>query len=172
MVRTLIIAPYIELWTNILGRIGACLAPPLVVAMVYEIISRQFFNSPTFWAFELAYMMMGSIFLFGIAYALKKQAHVSVDLIYKDLGIRAQGMVMLIGYFLLVPCVAWMTHELFWYMIQAYMSEEKTGRSAWNPVVWPIRLVYFIGFLTFFLQLIAECEKAIYAIVTKVEAER
>lgn len=165
------LTPFVERWTVLLGRIGALLALPLVAAMMYEIISRQFFDAPTFWAFELAYMMMGTIFMFGIAYALKTKSHVNVDLVYHVLSPRWQGMVMLVGCIFLIPCVAWVTYALFWYFVGAYEGAERSGMSAWNPVIWPFRLVYVIGFATFLLQLVAEVEKALFAIVTNTRPE-
>ena len=160
----MLLTPWVEWWTRLIGRIGALLALPLVAAMVYEIIARQVFNAPTFWAFEVAYMMMGTIFLFGIAYALKENAHVSVDLIYHNLNPRWRGFVWLLGSVFLIPVVLWVTIGLSEYFWKAFEGDERTGQSAWNPVIWPFRLVYFIGFATFFLQILAECEKAIYAI--------
>ena len=159
------LAPLVEKWTILVGRVGALLALPLVGAMIYEIMSRQLLNAPTYWAFELAYMMMGTIFMFGIAYALKERSHVNVDLFYHSMSPRIQGLVNLIGFIFLLPCVAWLTGALFDYFVGAWAADERSGMSAWNPVIWPFRLVYVIGFATFFLQILAETEKAIYAVI-------
>ena len=48
----------IEKITRWAGWIGAGLTAPLVLAMVYEVIARYLFNAPTYWAYELAYMMV------------------------------------------------------------------------------------------------------------------
>ena len=56
----------LSLWS---GRIAAMLLLPLVFAMVYEVLSRYLFDAPTQWAFEVSYMLMGTIFLLGLSYA-------------------------------------------------------------------------------------------------------
>lgn len=160
----------IEKWTDFLALVGALLVLPLVGAMVYEVLSRYLFGAPTFWAFELAYMMMGTIFMFGIAYAMKHRSHVNVDLISGSLGPRANGIITLLGFTLLVPCVAWLCYALFWYMVDAYQAGENSGKSAWNPVIWPYRLMYVIGFISFLLQIAAESEKAIHSIIHNTDA--
>lgn len=155
----------IETWTDILGGIGAFLLLPLVGAMIYEVLSRHIFGVPTLWAYELAYMMMGTIFMFGIAFTLKRNAHVNVDLFYENFEPRTKAIVSLLGYALLFPFVIWVTYALFWYAVEAYVGQELSGKSAWNPVVWPYRVLLVIGFATFALQILSEILKSIYAAV-------
>jgi TRAP-type mannitol/chloroaromatic compound transport system permease small subunit len=81
------------------GRLGSLIVLPLVISMVYEVISRYFFSVPTAWAFEISYMMMGSIFMFGISYALYTNTHVNVDFIHEILPKRIIGLLNLL-YFL------------------------------------------------------------------------
>ena len=46
----------------------------------------------------------------------------------------------------------------------AFLSGETSGESAWNPVIWPFRLVFFLGFLALALQGTAELIRAFYAL--------
>jgi TRAP-type mannitol/chloroaromatic compound transport system permease small subunit len=41
-------------------------------------------------------------------------------------------------------------------MIAAYRSGEGAGVSAWNPKIWPYRVVYMVGFALFTLQAFAK----------------
>ena len=50
------------------GFVGGCLVVPLALVMFYEVVLRFFFDLPTFWAYELSYMMTGAHFALGIAY--------------------------------------------------------------------------------------------------------
>jgi TRAP-type mannitol/chloroaromatic compound transport system permease small subunit len=36
------------------------------------------------------------------------------------------------------------------------VSKEVSGESAWNPVIWPFRVVWAVGYATLCLQAIAE----------------
>jgi TRAP-type mannitol/chloroaromatic compound transport system permease small subunit len=151
----------LERITGALGLIAAVMVLPLVIGMTYEVVSRYAFRAPTVWAFEIAYMLMGTIFMFGMAYALKHKHHVSVDFLYNMLGARAKAVVDVIGYLLVLPAVAWIAYELHDYALRAYLTGRRSGQSAWNPVIWPYRTVLFIGFTVLALQLVLEIVKSL-----------
>jgi TRAP-type mannitol/chloroaromatic compound transport system permease small subunit len=71
----------IESLTRWAGWVGAILIFPLVGALVVEVFSRYVAGRPTLWAFEISYMVMGAIFMLGMANALRIGHHVSVDLV-------------------------------------------------------------------------------------------
>jgi len=146
--------------------IGAALIVPLVIAMVYEVVSRRLFDAPTVWAFELSYMMMSGIFSLGFAYALKTRQHVSVDFIYGALNARWQAVIDLAGYVLFLPCVVWLSIGLYNYALRAYISGETSGISSWNPVIWPLRLTLCIGFALLSLQVLVDVIRCINTIIT------
>ena len=60
-----------ERYVRLFGQVGAWIVVVLIGAMVYEVIARYFFGAPTQWAFEVAYMLMGTSFMLGIAYCLQ-----------------------------------------------------------------------------------------------------
>jgi TRAP-type mannitol/chloroaromatic compound transport system permease small subunit len=41
---------------------------------------------------------------------------------------------------------------LWEYALDAYLSGELSGQSAWNPAIWPFRMVFFSGFLLLSIQ--------------------
>lgn len=139
----------LSLWS---GRIGATIVLPLVLAMVYEVVSRYFFATPTQWAFELSYMMMGAIFLLGLSYAVLVDQHVNVDFIHQTLPRRGIAIIDAVGYTILAAMLFWLTRALVYNAINVYMTGEGSGLSAWNPKIWPYRVVYAVGFGLFALQ--------------------
>lgn len=143
----------LSLWS---GRLGALVVLPLVLAMVFEVISRYVFSAPTMWAFELSYMMMGAIFLLGLSYALLVGQHVNVDFIHQRLPPRGIALIDAIGYAVLTCMLTWMLITLAQNAIDVYRSGEGSGLSAWNPKVWPYRVVYVVGFALFALQSFAK----------------
>lgn len=153
--------------SDIAGAIGALLILPLIGAMFYEVVSRYFFNSPTFWASEIGYMLMGSIYLFGMGYTLKAGGHVSVDIIYAALPRRAKAIARIAGYIMFLPVVCWLSFELFSYAIEGLYNGQTTGKSSWNPVEWPFRMVWSIGFLVLSLQVLVELAKATTVILER-----
>lgn len=139
----------LALWS---GRAAALLVLPLVLAMVYEVVSRYFFDAPTQWAFELSYMMMGTIFLLGLSYALLIDQHVNVDFIHQKLPKRAIALIDMTGYAILSAMLVWLTCALVDNVFSVYRTGEGSGLSAWNPKIWPYRAIYAVGFGLFALQ--------------------
>lgn len=139
------------------GWLAALVVLPLIFASVYEVFSRYAFNAPTIWAFELGYMAMGTCFLLGSAYTLKEGAHVRIDVLYSRLSLRVRAFIDLVGYLVLfLPIAVWLTYRLGNYAYEAFMSGETSGESAWNPIIWPFRLVFTLGLAALTLQAIAE----------------
>jgi len=147
------------------GWLAAAIAAPLMLAMVWEVISRYVFNSPTFWAYELGYMLMGAGLMLGIAYAMQTRSHIRVDFLYGALSPRSQAAVDLVGFLFLLPMVLWMIWGLWDYLVYAYVNNEVSGESAWNPVVWPFRTTFVAGFVLFALQILAEIAKSAHLLL-------
>lgn len=153
------LANLIDRFTRVVALVVSLIVIPLVLAMVYEVVSRYVFSAPTYWAFEVSYMMMGTIFLFGIAYALQIGQHVNVDFINFAISDGARRTIRLVSNILLLATVTWLTYALYQYVVSAYRSGEGSGVSAWNPTIWPYRVAYLAGFALFALQLVSEMIK-------------
>ena len=69
----------------------AWLNVPLVLAVAYEVIARYAFNAPTIWSFDVTYMLYGTIFMLGAAYALHKGAHIRTDFFFERWSVRTKG---------------------------------------------------------------------------------
>ena len=167
MVRT------IERISHFVGVIAAWLIVPLVFAAVYEVIARYVFNAPTIWAYEIGYLMTGSGFLLGMAYALSRDAHIRIDVFSVRMTDRTKAIIDIVCYVgLLIPFMLALTQVLWRRSIEAIVSGEKSGQSAWNPVVWPFRTVFFVAFALLILQVLAEILKAVRVLRAPVAGAR
>lgn len=135
---------------------GTLLVIPLMLSMLTEVISRYVFDSPTLWAYETAYFMTGSFFLFGVAFTLQVGGHVKVDLMTGIFPDRINHIIYIIGYILAGTFVVWTTVGLTDSFLETLHTGETTGESAWNPVLWPFRLVAAVGFGLFAVQIVVE----------------
>lgn len=141
----------------VLGWLSALILVPLILASVYEVISRYIFNQPTIWAYEIGYMAMGASFLLGASYALRDGQHVRIDVLACRFPPRLKAALDLAGYLLLfLPVAIWLSHALFYYTYEAYEWGERSGESSWNPPVWPYHTVFFVAFTALVLQAVAE----------------
>ena len=62
---------------------------------------------------------------------------------------------------LVLPVAGWLTVGLWGKVQSAYESHERSGMSAFNPVIWPFRLIMCTAFALLVLQALAELLKAI-----------
>ncbi len=150
----------IERVTGMAGFVIAWLVFPLILAMCYEVFSRYVLNAPTIWAFELSYMVMGAHTLIGAAYTLRERGHIRIDIYYSHYSPKINALVDTIGYLVLfLPVVSLVSIGLWEYWVEAFVNDFHSGQSAWNPVIWPFRFIFFLGFALLWLQGIAELLK-------------
>jgi TRAP-type mannitol/chloroaromatic compound transport system permease small subunit len=143
------------------GETTAWLVVPLIVATVYDVVARYAFNAPTQWAYEIGYMVMGAHALLGMAYTLRYGGHIRIDAFAQKFPQGAKAVIDLVGYAVLLPCLCWVAVSLWEYWMLALRTHELSGQSAWNPVIWPFRLIFFIAFALLILQVVAEIIKAV-----------
>ncbi len=157
----------VEAVSRTCGGVASALLLALIASMIYEVVARYVFNRPTMWAYEISTMLMGASLVLAIGYALIYRTHVRVDFLQSRLPARGRAAIDLIGYLLfLLPMTLWLDMGLWNHFSTAYSSNEVSGQSAWNPKVWPIRLVLFIGFVAFTAQILAEILKTSHRLVT------
>lgn len=55
----------------------------LCLATTYEVFVRYVLRAPTSWAFDISYIMYGTLFMMAGGYALSRNAHVRGDFVYR-----------------------------------------------------------------------------------------
>src|SRR5688500_7821856 len=88
----------IDKFTDTTGTWVAWLNVPLVLAVTYEVGARYLFNAPTIWSYDVAYMLYGTIFMLGAAYALHKGAHIRTDFFFEQWSVRTRGVIDSVAY--------------------------------------------------------------------------
>jgi len=150
----------IDRFSSNLGLAAATLVVPLGLIMTYESLARFALNLPTFWAYELSYMITGAHFALGIALVTRRGEHIRIDFIYARMSARGKAILdFVILLCCMVPVMTWVAAELVDYAWGSWVGEERSGESGWNPVVWPVRVVVALGFIAFAIQLMAETVK-------------
>jgi TRAP-type mannitol/chloroaromatic compound transport system permease small subunit len=160
------IAHQIDRFTALAGWLAGWIILPLIMSMLWEVVSRYVLSRPTIWAYEAAYIQMGALFVLGIAYVTQTDGHVRVDLAYANFRPRVQAIVNLLGNLLVAPLVLWLCFGLFDYLYDAWESGERSGESLWNPYVWPARLAFWLGFVLLAAQTVSELLKNLSTLVS------
>lgn len=148
---------FVDRLSTAVGVVAAWLIVPLVVALCWEVFARYVLNAPTIWAFEIGYLLTGTSWLLGMAYALSRDAHIRVDVLTTRLSERAKALVDVVLFAgLVLPFTSWLVYGLQGRVAQAIRSGERSGQSAWNPPLWPFRLIILVAFVLLTLQVLAQ----------------
>jgi len=149
-----------ERLTGSIGILASLLLVPLVLATCYEVFARYIMGAPTVWAYEVGYFLTGSHFLLGMAYTLRSDEHIRIDIFSGHFSQRTRAVIDLLGYAVTLPLMVWLSYALFQHLATGYLRNERSGQSAMNMPVWPFRLVFLVAFTLLALQILAEVIKA------------
>jgi TRAP-type mannitol/chloroaromatic compound transport system permease small subunit len=138
----------------------------LIVVMLYEVVARYGFNSPTLWANDITYMTNGTLFLLGAAWTLRRNQHIRIDFLARRLPVRVQHFINLAFYLALFLPLLWLIGSAAtgkaW---KAWKQGELEQMSAWEPVIWPFLAGIAIGVIALGLQCAAEAVRHVIGIV-------
>jgi TRAP-type mannitol/chloroaromatic compound transport system permease small subunit len=138
------------------GRIVSIAIPVLIVTVCYDVFMRYIFNAPTSWSYELSYMLGTAVISLGLPYVHYHASHIRVDLIYSRLSAMSRLVLdVFLTVFLFFPLVFMWTRVFGANAWQSFVNQEVSYDSMWYPILWPFKLVIFLGFLLLLVQGIA-----------------
>jgi TRAP-type mannitol/chloroaromatic compound transport system permease small subunit len=163
----------IDRFTDVIGLWVAWLNIPLVLAVSFEVVARYVFNAPTIWVFDVTYMLYGTIFMLGAAYALHKGAHIRTDFFFEAWSTRTRGMIDSVAYLaLFFPSLILFLGvgvQEGWY---AYQINETSEQTPWRPILWPFKWIVPLACALLLVQGVSEVIKSLHAALTGIELER
>ena len=95
MERFIFIIDSITAWA---GKAFAWCILILTFGVAYEVFVRYALRDPTAWAFDISYMMYGTLFMMAGAYTLSRDGHVRGDVLFRLWKPKIQATVELILY--------------------------------------------------------------------------
>ncbi|MBM3568635.1 MAG: TRAP transporter small permease subunit [Alphaproteobacteria bacterium] len=154
----------VDAFTGGFGRLLAWLFIPLVGGLTWEVAARYVFNAPTLWAFDLTYMLYGTIFMLGASYALLKGAHIRTDMLWEKFSDRTKGKIDTLAYVLFFfPAMIMLFSTSIDDAIYSFSINEKSEQTAWRPVIWPFKSVIPLTALLLLIQGTSELLKSVHA---------
>ena len=151
----------IERLTGSVGILASFALVPLVLATCYEVFARYVFGQPTVWAYEVGYILTGAHFLLAMAFTLKSDEHIRIDIFSGHFSQRTRATIDLLAYAVMLPLMCWISYALWLHLAQGYLRSERSGQSALNLPVWPFRVIFLVSFVLLALQIAAEIVKAV-----------
>jgi len=150
------IAQGINTLNQMVGRLTAYLALPLIAIVVYEVFMRYLFNAPTQWGFEATTLIYGAHFVLGFGYTLKHNGHVAIDVFESKLPNRKRTILrIIVNLVLFIPTVGLLSMGAIRYAATSWSNLELASTS-WAPPIYPFKTIMAIGFTLLFLQGLAK----------------
>ena len=139
---------FFDRFSDLMGWIAGALNLLMLVNVFYDAIMRYFFNSGSIALQELEWHLFAMVFLFGIAYALKEDGHVRVDILYDRFSPKWKAIVNIAGtLLLLLPLSVLVIEGSVWYVNEAFTSREISGDPGGLTHCWLIKLVIPASFV-------------------------
>lgn len=162
--RLLLLVDGISTWV---GKAFAWCILLLTFAIGYEVFSRYAFGRPTTWAFDVSYILYGTLFMMAGAYTLSRNGHVRGDFLYRKLPPRRQAAMDLVLYVLFYfPGMIALIYSGWGFFTLSYLINERSGFSPSGPVIWPFKGLIPLAGALMVLQGIAEVVRCMICLRT------
>lgn len=133
----------------------AILAGVLIVFTMFsvgiDVLMRYLLNRPVLWAFDVTEISLLWITFLGTAWLLRRDGHVSMDILLVYLKPRASALIGFVTSIL----IAMICFILFWYGTQVTWEQFQLGILQSNVIENPTAIEFVVipvGFLALFLQ--------------------
>jgi TRAP-type mannitol/chloroaromatic compound transport system permease small subunit len=133
--------------------------------VLIEVIRRYLLNSPTVWGNELTQLTFGVYTVLSGGYVLRWGGHVNVDILYIRFSTKGRAIVDIITFALfLIFCGMILLYggSLAW----ESLARLEHSQSAWNPPLYPVKLMIPTGASLLLLQGTAKLIRDIVTLVT------
>lgn len=155
-------------FSDYIGKISATLMLLLLANVFYDVVARYFFKYSSIGLQELEWHIFASMFLLGIAYTLKEEGHVRVDILYEKLSLKNRAWINSIGcvLFLLPFCalVIWYSYD---FALESYHLNETSGDPGGLSHRWLIKAMIPLSTLALVFSGLGMLVKNLRCIVEK-----
>ena len=145
---------WIEGLNRFVGEFSMYIVLLMTAILVFETLSRAFFNKPHIWVVEIIEFLMAAYYLLGGGYSVILHGHVRMDLFYGRWSEKGKAVVdlltapFLIFYvvFLLVGGISALDYALRY---------GQRNYTPWGPPLAPVKVVMVIGIALMLFQAFA-----------------
>ena len=145
---------YVEAVNKVVGKFSMYLVFGMIGVLLFESISRTIFNKPHIWVVEVAQFTMAAYYLLGGGYSMILKGHVRMDLLYGRWSGKTKATVDLFTGLFLIFYLVFLLYGAYSSIEYAVMYGQR-NRSAWAPLMAPIKIIMGTGVLLMLLQAIA-----------------
>ena len=152
----------IDRLSDLTGRLVSWITLLMVVVTCAVVLARYVFGIGSIALQESVMYMHGIVFMLGIAFTLKEQGHVRVDVLHEKLSLQARTMIDIAGAILfLLPVSIFIFWTSLDYVGFAWSLQESSAQPGGLPGVYLIKTLIPIMAALLALQGVAEIMKGI-----------
>jgi TRAP-type mannitol/chloroaromatic compound transport system, small permease component len=149
------------------GKAFAWLIVLMTFGTAWEVFVRYVLGRPTSWAFDVSFIMYGTLFMMGGAYTLSRGGHVRGDFLYRLWAPRTQAAVDLVLYlFFFFPGVTALIFSGWKYASRAWSYGEVSVNSPAGIPIYQFKTVMVAAGLLLFVQGLAQIARCILCLRT------
>jgi TRAP-type mannitol/chloroaromatic compound transport system permease small subunit len=125
---------------NACGMVATLALILMLVNVAFDVILRYIFNDVSIGLQELEWHLFALSFLLGVPYAMRRDGHVRVDIIYESRSDRVKALINLCGVFLLaIPIFVLIIYYGYFFAVESYQLGEGSGDPGGLPHRWIIK---------------------------------
>ena len=155
----------IDGFIDFVGRITAWSSFARALVMGGNVVLRYVFHTGTVWSQELEWHLMAPICMLGLSYAILKDGHVQVDILYGHFPERVKRIVDLVSALLVVAVVGILLKLSIPYVLQSYSIGEGSPDPGGLPHRWILKSMLPFGFLLLLVQSVAALLRAAVRVI-------
>lgn len=150
----------IDTITEFIGKIAAVVLLLLALLIVYDAVVRYLFSSGSLMLQELEWHLFDIVMLFSVAYTLKYNQHVHVDIFYQKMSQKRQKLISQVGIVLIVlPFSLLMVYVGLDFVQISFAQMDGSPNAGGLPLRFLVKSLILLGFLFLSLQAISELFK-------------
>ena len=143
--------------TKYLSYFTAFILALLVMLIVYDATARYLFSSGSTALQELEWHFFDVVILFSIAYTLKHNAHVRVDIFYDKFPLKTQTFIDIVALLLFIlPLSSLIIYIGFGFVELSFLQSEASSDPGGLSHRWIVKSLMPLAFLFLALQSISE----------------
>ena len=128
-----------------LGNVLNVLMIALVCVVIVVVVGRYFFEIGSVALQELTTYLHATIFMLGIAYTLKHDGHVRVDIFYRNFSKRSQALINVIGGLVFIlPISIFIGWSSWEYVLASWSIMETSTENNGLPFIYLLKTVMLI----------------------------
>lgn len=161
------VAARLDRFAERIGQATAWLSLALVLVTFGVVVLRYLFQLGWIAMQESILYLHATLFLLGAAYTLKEDAHVRVDIFYRDFSVRRKALVDLAGsVLLLLPVCGFLLWVSWDYVATAWALREASGEAGGLPYVYLLKTLIPLAALLLILQGISQALASLGVLLT------